>query len=227
MTETPTVGDPGAGGNQPPVSEKPIEGEAERLSKLFDAKLSDALKPVLAEIRGVQSRQDKDRNGLREVLDEFNKLRAKGLSDEDAANAMIEGRKSQEKDELLYKIAQKVGVIEPPSTQVPGKDVSGADEATRTLEQYHLDGNDPAVLPLLSLKGAELKAAAADLAYRRATQPAPSPTAAAALQSAPQSGLSKEQEQAALMETWERVKFNPTSAEYKATKQKLFGGDKK
>jgi hypothetical protein len=88
--------------------------DADQLAKILDAKLAEALKPVLAEVRGVQGRQDKDRKGFQEFLDEYRKQKAKGLSDTDAENAaehsLKEKAETQSDKLLLRQIADKLGL---------------------------------------------------------------------------------------------------------------------
>jgi hypothetical protein len=170
-----------------PVS--PSEGgsikDAELLSQLLDRKLADALKPVLAEVRGVQGRQDKDRTAFREFLDEFNKQKANNpnMTDSDAEHAaerfLKEKQQAQEEKELLRKIAEKVLGSSSPGTGTPAQ--------ASIIESYKLDANDPEVVTeVLSKsdpKDAEL--AALRLVNRRLQQPNPSPTAAGTLASTP------------------------------------------
>jgi len=156
---------------------------ADAMAQLLDAKLAEALKPVLAEVRGVQGRQDKDRKGFQEFLDEYRKQKAKGLSDseaETAAQSSLDERKATQTDkELLRKIAEKV----------LGPSFAGNEPSAHAsiVEQYNLDANDPeviaSVLTQTDPKDAEI--AAARLMNRRQSQPSASASAASTIVSTP------------------------------------------
>jgi len=160
----------------------PING-ADAMAQLLDAKLAEALKPVLAEVRGVQGRQDKDRKGFQEFLDEYRKQKAKGLSDSDArtaAETSLDERAAAKSDkELLRKIAEKV----------LGPSFAGNEPSAHAsiVEQYNLDANDPeviaSVLTQTDPKDAEI--AAARLMNRRQNQPSMSASAASTIVSTP------------------------------------------
>lgn len=70
MTENQTVDNQnqnGAGGSPSKPVSSGVGGsinDTDALSRLLDAKLNEALKPVLGELRGVQGRQDKDRTAF-------------------------------------------------------------------------------------------------------------------------------------------------------------------
>jgi hypothetical protein len=103
-------------------------------------------------------------------------------------------------------------------------------DADAIVKSFGLADDDLSILKVRHADNpAQLIAEAHKLAMSKAS--VPSATPATQLQNTreapPPPPESKEQEQAALMETWERVKFNPTSTEYKVTKEKLFGGAKK
>lgn len=160
--------------------------DAETLVKLLESKLDEKLKPVLAEVRGVQGRQDKDRTAFREFMDEFKKFKGKGLSDNEAevaATASLQEKSEAQSDkELLRKIAEKV--LGAPAS---GTRASADAEVVAVLQQFpELDANDPDVLTkVLSLtdpKEAEL--AALRLARQRASK-TPSISAAPPAQGAP------------------------------------------
>lgn len=156
---------------------------ADQMAKLLDAKLTEALKPVLAEVRGVQGRQDKDRTALKEFMDEYHKQKAKGLTDDaaaDAAESSINERKAAQTDkELLRKIAEKV----------LGPSFAGNEPPVHAdiVSSYGLDANDPEVVAnVLSLKDPkDAEIAAARLMKRRQTQPSPSATAAGTIVTSP------------------------------------------
>ena len=177
----------GAVGGQPPVSAQAggSISDAEALVKLLESKLDEKLKPVLAEVRGVQGRQDKDRNAFREFMDEFKKQKAKGLDDNEAevaANQSLQQKAEAQSDkELLRKIAEKV--LGPSGSGTPA---SANAKVVEVLQQYpELDANDPdvvtKVLSLTDTKEAELAA----LRLLRQRQSAPSISAAPPAQGTP------------------------------------------
>lgn len=149
--------------------------DASELSQLLRAEIAEALKPVLSEVRGVQGRQDKDRTAMREFMDEFNKGKAKGLSDdaaEAAATRSISERKEAESDKLLIRqIAEKLGLSS------AGNGTTTTANVVEVLKQFpDLDANDPDVIAnVLSQQDpdkAELEASR--LIRKRASQPSAS-----------------------------------------------------
>lgn len=177
----------GAAGGQPAVSAQSggSISDASELVKLLESKLDEKLKPVLAEVRGVQGRQDKDRSAFREFMDEFKKQKARGLSDneaEDAAHVSIQQKTEAQSDkELLRKIAEKV--LGPSGSGTPA---TPEVKVVEVLKQYpDLDANDPdvvaKVLTLTDPKEAELAA----LRLLRQRTSAPSISAAPTAQGQP------------------------------------------
>lgn len=157
---------------------------ADRIAQLLDSKLNEALKPILAEVRGVQGRQDKDRKGFQEFLDEYKKHKANGLSDSEAENAaessIAERVEKQSEKELLRKIAEKV----------LGPSFAGNEQSVHAsiVTSYNLDANDPevitSVLSQTDPKDAEI--AALRLVNKRSTsQSVSSPTGAPTITSTP------------------------------------------
>jgi hypothetical protein len=105
MTGNSTEGEqtPEGAGTPSPVSTEPAKsfecGNAE-LSRLLDAKLNDALKPVLSEVRGLQSRQDKSDKVNREFMDEYRKNLKSGMSEIEAetqAQTTIDNRSAEKR----------------------------------------------------------------------------------------------------------------------------------
>ena len=152
---------------------------AEEVAKLLDAKL----KPILDEVRGVQGRQDQDRKALREFLGEYQKQKAKGLSDSEAENAAVtsikERTEAQTDKELLRKIAEKV----------LGPSFAGNEPPIHAniVQQYSLDANDPDVIAnvLSQTDPKDAEIAAARLVNRRKAQPGMSASAASTIASTP------------------------------------------
>ncbi len=152
---------------------------ANELVKLLESKISEQLKPLAAEVRGVQGRQDKDRTAFREFMDEFKKFKGKGLSDNEAeaaaTNSLQEKADAQSDKELLRKIAEKV--LGSPADGNRANPSANVIEVLRSFPE--LDANDPdvvtKVLSLTDEKEAEL---AALRMLRSRSQSAPSPSAA-------------------------------------------------
>lgn len=161
--------------------------DAQTMSKLLKAEIAEALKPVLAEVRGVQGRQDKDRTAFREFMDEFKKQKAKGLSDdqaETAAENSIKERSEALSDKaLLRQIADKVL-----GSSSAGNGTPVQANIVEVLKQFpDLDVNDPDVVAQVLSQSDPEKAelAASRIQRKRASQPAPSATAAGAPTSRP------------------------------------------
>ena len=180
MTDTPTVGGqtPEGAGTPTPVSTetaKSIEGGNAELSKLLDAKLNEVLKPVLSEVRGLQSRQDKSDKVNREFMDEYRKNLKAGMSEAEAevtAQTTIDNRGAEKRrqDWIDQQIANSSSAG------------NGTTDAAKVVAKYGLAENDPDVLPLLRTKsGTELELAVANIALGRAKSPQPSAAAATSL----------------------------------------------
>jgi len=183
MTDNTNVDPAGAGGvANPPASPEPVDGNAELLSKLVEA-IDERLKPIKGEIGGLYSRQDKDRNAFREFMDEYNKQKGKGLSDNDAytaaEGALGEREKAAKKDKMLEEIYQKF--VGPSSTPSPGTGQGGAVDAAKVVADYGLDPKDPNLA--IVVNGHYPNQEAAELAvarYIKAQRQAPNPTQAQA-----------------------------------------------
>ena len=190
---------------------KPVAGDAAQLPGLVEAVrkvVAEELKPVKGEISGIYSRQDKDRNAFREFMDEYKKQKASGKSDADAEvaaqNALTERAEAVAEKQMLKDIHAKLFGSSPAG--------NGADEVAQIISQYHLDEKDPSVAKLYTLKGAELKAEAADMAFRRATKQPPSPEGAPVLGSPPASAESDVDLLGKLQEAQRRGDFNVLKA---------------
>lgn len=152
----------------------PVAVDADALSRLVKDAIAAELKPIKGEISGIYSRQDKDRNALREFMDEVKKQQANGLSENDAIdaaqNALNERAETVAEKKMIREIHAKL--FGSSSTQPAGNGPSGAEQA-QIISEYKLDGNDPEVIAAYSLSGDSFRAKIADIAYRRATkQPA-------------------------------------------------------
>jgi hypothetical protein len=167
-----------------------INGASSEMAQLLKSQIAEALKPVLAEVRGVQGKQDKAQKGFQEFLDEYERQKAKGLSNSEAgiaAETSIKERTEAQTDkELLRKIAETV----------LGPSFAGNEPPAHAdiVSSYGLDANDPeviqAVLSQTDSKDAEL--AAARLLRKRQTQPSTSPTAASTIIATPPAPAGKE-----------------------------------
>jgi len=159
----------GAAGNQPGVSQeqgKSIAGAPSTSQEFLE--LKKELELTRAEMKGLQSRQDKEKNEVQRFMEDVKAQMAKGKTLEEAEQAVHEHRKVVEKDELLYKIAQKVGVLGGSPQNVAGNGSNAADETAKVFEEYNVDPNDPEATPLLALQGVELLRAVSKLALKRA-----------------------------------------------------------
>ena len=107
---------------------------------------------------------------------------AKGLSLDEAEQAVHANRKAAEKDELLYQIATKLGIGNSPQSAT-GNSLKAADEAQSVFSEYNVDPNDPEAIPLLGLQGTDLVKAVSKLAIKRAKQSTPDSSEAPSLSS--------------------------------------------
>jgi hypothetical protein len=145
----------------------------ERLQEFLRSEIQKSLKPVMDEVRGVQGRQDKDRTAMREILDEFKKQKAKGLTDTEAehaaATAIKERTEAQEQKELLSKIAEKLGLS-----------AGGTGAASIDLKNFpELSAGDPEVVAnVLSLTDPREAELAALRMIRKRSSVTPQPSAA-------------------------------------------------
>jgi hypothetical protein len=177
MSEPSNVENPdveGAGANQPPVSpqkENSIAGAPQSSQEFLE--LKKRLDLTERELKGLQSRQDKSTNEVQRFMEDVKAHVAKGKSLDEAEQLVHADRKAAEKDDLLYQIAQKVGVLGGSPQNVAGNNSNAADEAARVLQEYDIPLNDPQAIPLLELKGVELVKAVGKLAVQRAKSQTP------------------------------------------------------
>ncbi len=184
MTDKTDVDIDGAGETtNSPVSKTSVTGEDERLSKIVKSVIAEELRPIKGDISGLYSRQDKQQNAFSDFLVEFNKGKAKGLSDQDAqtqAESALAGREQEAKrqkaiDLVLERFANET------STKVTGNSNGVADEASKVFEEYSINPNDPEAIPLLGLQGTDLVKAVSKLAIKRAKQSTPDSSEATAI----------------------------------------------
>jgi hypothetical protein len=180
-TQNPT----GAGGEtNPPVSNgggQSVAGSAD-LSKLVRDAIAEELKPIKGEISGIYSRQDKDRNAVRELMDEIKKQQAKGLSENDAIeaaqSALSERAETKAEKQMLKEIHAKL--FGESSANPTGTRSNGTGETDRVIQELSLDANSPDVINILAKRQ---DPAMQELELRRLAQrpkPTPSPSASLA-----------------------------------------------
>lgn len=190
MDETQDVGIGAEGTTTPPVS-KPIESAPQQSQELLEIK--KALELTRSELKGLQSRQDKEQNEVQRFMGEVKKRMAKGMSLEEAEQAVTAENQAAQKDELLYKIAQKVGVLDSPSAQSPaGNGLGQTVDVASTLSQYGLNENDPDVAAALASEK-DVEKAALRVALRRSKQPHADVSASTSAQGKPTSPTNGEQ----------------------------------
>lgn len=175
----------GAEGNQPPVSPeqgKSIDGKPQIPQEFLELKKGyDRLEK---ELKGLQSRQDKSTNEVQRFMEDVKGQMAKGLSLDEAEQAVHANRKAAEKDELLYQIATKLGIGNSPQTAT-GTSTNAADEVASVFSEYSVNPNDPEAIPLLELHGTDLVKAVSKLAIKRAKQSPPDSSEAGSIQGSP------------------------------------------
>jgi hypothetical protein len=167
---------------KPNSGDEPLDGEGEAVEGKtsaeqlleefgkFRASVEGRFKAVEGNLSGIYSRQDKDRNVLQEVLDEFNALRGAGVPEAQARSEAEKRVRAREVEEgRAARLDSALEWIEQQKLLQAGKKVeAGAtEELVKVLAEYGLDEKDPAVVPFFGMQGAELKAAVADLAFQR------------------------------------------------------------
>lgn len=161
-------------------------GDAAQVSKLLKAEIAEALKPVISELRGVQGKADKTGHALQGFLDEYEKGKASGLSNADAAKAAddaIQGREREvHKDALLEQIASKLGLSS------AGNGAPAQASISDVLKQFpELDPNDVEVVQnvLTQTDPEKAELAASRLLRKRANPNQPSPSASGTIVTTP------------------------------------------
>src|SRR5688572_1136556 len=180
MAQTTNVGDQsqdGAGENTnspvSPGSGQPIAGSPQSSQELLDLKREIEL--TRRELKGLQSRQDKELNETQRFMADVKKQMAGGKSLEEAEQAVIENRKVQEEKELLFKIARKVGVLDDVSQTTAGNGAVVTEGAAQVISELKLDANSADVISIL---GKGLDPDRQELELRRlATRPRNQPSA--------------------------------------------------
>ena len=141
-------------------------------------KLVSELETVKKELRGLQGRQDKSDNAYQSFLVEYEKQKAKGLTNDEASEAAqstINRRdKAQKQEMLLEQIAQKLG-LDSTSPLVQGSTKGIAADYEKVIKAHGLDSNDIEVIALMRESGNALDFSinASKLAVRKQNAPTP------------------------------------------------------
>jgi len=161
---------------------KPIDGAPDQSQVLL--KIQKDLELTRSELKGLQGRQDKETSEVQRFMGEVKKRMASGMSLDEAEQSITAEKKASEKDELLFKIARKVGVLDEPPSPPAGNGQPMAKDVASTLQQYDLNANDPDVAEAIRGKTdpLELKLAALEVAYKRSTKPTPDVSASTSVQ---------------------------------------------
>lgn len=173
----------GAGGatNSPVSPKETIDGALNQSQVLLD--IQKQLEQTRNELRGLQGRQDKETNEVQRFMGEVKKRMADGMSLDEAEKSITAEQQAAQKDDLLFKIARKVGVLDESPSTPAGNGSPMAVDAASTLQQYGLNANDPDVAQAIQGKSdLELKLATLEVAYKRATKPTPDVSASPAVQ---------------------------------------------
>lgn len=176
----------GAGNTNSPVSPaKTIEGAPDQSQVLL--KLQKDLELTRSELKGLQGRQDKETSEVQRFMGEVKKRMSQGMSLEQAEQSITAEQQAAQKDDLLFKIARKVGVLDESPSTPAGNGQPMANDKASTLQQYGLDANDADVAEAIRGKSdpLEIKLAALEVAYKRATKPVADVSASPAVQGRP------------------------------------------
>lgn len=181
----------GAGTNQTPVSQSKgssIEGSPSSSQEFLELKRDFEL--AKKELKGLQSRQDKDKNELQRFMEEVKTKVSKGLSLEEAEQAVHADREVARKDDLLNKIALKLGIDDSPQN-LTGNKSNAVDTVAQVFNEFGVDPNHPEAAALYDLKGEELIKAVAKLAIKTKSNSTVDSSEAPSLQGkpAPQAGV--------------------------------------
>jgi hypothetical protein len=156
--------------------------DAAKLQSSLEA-LSSKVDAFAKTVSTIQSGKDhavqdvrKEVGELRTLIKDYEGLKSK--LGEDGAIDQLELK--QTLTTIQTQIAQLTGQI---PAKAAGNGGGGAEEVARIMGEYGLSSNDPAVAPLYEMRGDALKAAAADMAFRKAKQTPPDISAAGSINS--------------------------------------------
>jgi len=141
-------------------------------------KLVSELETVKKELRGLQGRQDKSENAYQPLLVEYERQKAKGLTNNEAMEAaqttMDRRAKAQKQELLLKQIAEKLG-LDSTSPLVSGNTKGIATEYEKVIKAHGLDANDAEVIALMRESGSALDFSinASKLTARKQSAPNP------------------------------------------------------
>lgn len=193
MTEKLNVDEHGAQAANPGVSGKSVENETLQLSELVKE-----IKSIKSEISGIYSRQDKDRNQFREFMDDFQRFKAGGMTDEAAYRAAESGQNAKVLEKRLEELEKKF-------TSPTG---NGTVDAVKVIQSAGLDMEDPRVKVLAGRSYANDMELYAAIGQHVATKPSnhnPAQNVATPL------GTGKASSQEDLWAEYERLHVNPTA----------------
>lgn len=177
----------GAGTNQTSVSQSKgssIDGSPSSSQELLELRKEFDL--AKKELKGLQSRQDKDKNELQRFMEEVKTKVSKGLSLEEAEQAVHADREVARKDDLLNKIALKLGIDDSPQN-LTGNKSNAVDAVAQVFNEFGVDPNHPEATALYNLKGEELIKAVAKLAIKTKTITSPDSSEVTSISSSPAS----------------------------------------
>lgn len=233
MTETDVVGstDPnGAGANQAPVSQgsgqpiPPAPNTQDFVSK-------KDLENVVSQLKGLQSRQDKSTDTQARFMDEIRTKMSQGMSLDQAEKAVNSEAQARLKDDLLFQMAEKLGVQTPFSQQAPvGNGSPVTVDKAKTLQEYGLSENDPDVAASISGQEfksvTELEAFAGKVILKRQNKPQPDMSASTAATGTPPASKMTEQVAEQKYEELGRMLLEPTKnkAKIASLKKELVDG---
>jgi uncharacterized protein (UPF0147 family) len=197
MAQNTNVGDQtptGAGENtNSPVSPgngQPIAGTPQGSQDVLELKKTVDL--LSKELKGLQSRQDKGQNEVQSFMTEVKQQMASGKSLEEAEAAVNASREAQAKDDLILKMARKLGVLDDVSQDPAGNGGTVTESAAQVISELKLDANS---VDVISILGKGYNAEKQELELRRLAmrpnQPQPSAAEGASLQTpaAPAAGV--------------------------------------
>ncbi len=167
--------------NSPVSPAKTIDGAPDQSQGRLN--IEKELGLLRSELRGLQGRQDKEATEVQKFMGEVKKRMASGMSLEQAEQSITAEQTAAQKDDLLFKIARKVGVLDESPSNIAGNGSPVASDKASTLEMYNLDANDADVAEAIRGKSdpMELKLAALEVAYKRLTKPTPDASASTAV----------------------------------------------
>lgn len=164
---------------------KTIDGAPDQSQVLLN--IQKQLEQTRSELRGLQGRQDKETNDVQRAMGELKKRLDSGMSFDEAQKSIAADNEVAAEKALIRKIAEKVGVLDESPSTPAGNGQPMANDKASTLQQYGLDANDADVAEAIRGKSdpLEIKLAALEVAYKRATKPSPDASASTAVQGRP------------------------------------------